>query len=706
MNRRYLFHLLFGGVLVSPAAFLAGSKAGVGFASGPQTPARTELLGEWGPGTRADAIVGAEVCGACHADIAVEQAMHPMARTGAAPGSETRQAWFSDERLRAPVIWRSSGPEPGDRPRYRANDTGIALVDPSGETAAVHAVFGSGLRGVTPVHFTEDGRMRELRVSWSHGLDAWIETPGSEYDRHPLGIVESPRQLRDCVGCHATSVAWDGPAPRPADSEWGVRCERCHGPGETHAGTADATGIFNPGRLSPAEEVRFCGQCHRTPSDFEPLQILQRNRGLARHAGGSLMMSACFRTPAAERTISCTGCHDPHRAEGSVAERSRTVCRDCHEDPAALHDYERVTSASDCLACHMPRREEVFPGAAFTDHRIRVQGAPPAPGSDAERSEMEYLELLYRNELAGPSDSQEEARLLVGLGELLFAQGLRTSAVETLERGLEADPDYQRLLKAGALFRASGQPAPARTALERASAMQPEVAQAFFDLGDLLLAEGDAGEAVAALERGRELDPGSAVVAARLGAAYRAAGRFDEALREGRAAVELDDPSPEIWLELGLTRWRRRELREADEALRTAHELDSDAPAVLDARARLLALDPDPQVRDVAEARRLAERLAGFGGYEDPYSLDLLAAVYAAGGDFDAAVRTAAFAAAQAAAAGEDAFARDIRERLALYREGQAWRSRGPDLSRPSDLDLRTSAGSGPVSEIVYRAAL
>ena len=601
-----------------------------------------------------------------------------MARTGAPIPSDVGGAWFSEERLQAAVLWRSAGSGAGERPRYRASEAEISLEDSSGEAAAVHAVFGSGLRGVTPVHFREDGGMRELRVSWSHGLDAWIETPGSEEDRDPLGDWDSPRAMRECVGCHATAVAWNGPAPDVRGSEWGVRCERCHGPGERHAASTDANLIFNPERVPAAEQVRFCGQCHRTPTDFEPLQVLQRDRALTRHAAGSLMMSACFRTPSPERTISCTDCHDPHRAEVSVAERSRSVCRECHEDPAALHDYERVTAASDCLACHLPRQEEVFPGAAFTDHRIRVQGAPPAPGSEAERSEMEYLELLYRNELAGDHDPIEDARLLVGLGELLFAQGLRTSAVETLERGLEAGPDYQRLLKAAGLLRASGQPAPARTALERAGAMRPEVAQAFFDLGDLLLAEGDAGEAVAALERARELDRSSAVVASRLGAAYRAADRFDEALREGRAAVALDDSSLEIWLELGLTRWWRRELREADEALRTAHELDSDAPAVLDALARLLALDPDSEVRDIAEARRLAERLAGFGGYQEPVSLDLLAAVYATDGDFELAIRTAELAASQAAAAGEETLAREIRERLALYREGRVWRSRGP----------------------------
>ena len=669
-------------VLVGSAlTFIAGQRTGTEGAIGREQtaiPGEKELLGRWESFRRNGSVVGSEICAACHADIAIDQEAHPMASTGAPIPSEAAGAWFSHKRLQASVLWRSAGPDAGERPRYRASDTGISLVDSSGEVAAVHAVFGSGLRGVTPVHFREDGGMRELRVSWSQGLDAWIETPGSEEDRDSLGDWDSPRQMRECVGCHATAVVWDGPAPDVRQSEWGVRCERCHGPGELHAASTDASLIFNPGRVSPAEQVRFCGQCHRTATDFEPFQVLQRDRTLTRHAAGSLMMSACFRTPSPERTISCADCHDPHRAEGSVAERSRTVCRECHEDPAALHDYERVSAGSDCLACHMPRQEEVFPGAAFTDHRIRVQGAPPARGSESGRSEMEYLELLYRNELAGEDDPREAARLLIGLGELLFAQGLGRTAVETLQAGLEADPDYERLLKAGALLRESGQWESAEAALARATVMEPEAAQAFFDLGDLRLAGGDAAGAVAAFEPARRLDADSPVVASRLGAAYREAGRDDDALREGLGAVALDDASPGAWLELGLTRWRRRELRQADEALRTAHGLDSDAPTVLDALARLLALHPDRDVRDLEEARRLAERLAGFGHYQEPASLDLLAAVYAAAGDFGLAVRTAELALERAQELRRGELAAEIGERLALYREGQVWTTRGP----------------------------
>ena len=483
-----------------------------------------------------------------------------MARTGAPIPSDIGGAWFSDERLQA----ASFGGVPAQAPvsvrgTARATRESPSRIPQAKSPRCTPFRLGSpGCDSRSLPGGRRDAGTSGLLVPRTRCLDRNPRIRGGPRSSRGLGLPPGdagvrrlprhrgrlerarPRRPRVRVGSAVRAV------PRPR------RIPRRQYRREPHlqsgAGLASRTGPL----LRPVPS---------NPNGFRATSGSPARPGAHPARGGKPHDERLFRTPSPERTISCTDCHDPHRAEGSVAERSRTVCRECHQDPAALHDYERVTAASDCLACHLPRQEEVFPGAAFTDHRIRVQGAPPAPGSEAERSEMEYLELLYRNELAGPSDLQEEARLLVGLGELLFAQGLRTSAVKTLERGLEAGPDYQRLLKAAGLLRATGQPAPARTALERAGAMQPEVAQAFFDLGDLLLAEGDAGEAVAALERARELDRSSAVVASRLGAAYRAADRFDEALREGRAAVALDDSSLEIWLELGLTRWWRRELR-------------------------------------------------------------------------------------------------------------------------------------------------
>lgn len=487
------------------------------------------LLGEWPPGA-GGSVVGAAVCAGCHGEIAETQAAHPMARTAAPVGSETADRWFGPERLAGAVEWRGEDFAGREQVGYERTAEGAALRGPD-EDAPVSAVFGSGLRGSTPVSFLAARRMRELRVSWSHGRDRWIETPGSETDADPLGDEDPARETDLCLGCHATAIAWDDGQPELLESEWGVRCERCHGPGAAHAAGREAGGgddaIFNPGLLSAREQVGFCGQCHRNPTDFEPLLVLRRDRSLVRHAGASLMMSACFRESPAEAAITCLDCHDPHRSDTEVRAASLATCRRCHRDPAAEHRYERVTAASDCVRCHLPTREEVFPGADFTDHWIRVDGAPPALDSPSAAADLSYLEVLYRNELARPSDARGEGRLRIGLGELLHASGLRGAAFDSLERGLEAEPRYEDLLKAAAIYRAEGNTARTVKILERATEEDPEAAQAFFDLGDLLLTLGQADEAAAFLRRAMTLRPDDSAIAARLEAALQARARRD-----------------------------------------------------------------------------------------------------------------------------------------------------------------------------------
>lgn len=520
------------------AAGIAGTVAGLGGVAvvGGQEPTGAasqtadagddgrELLGLWPPGTDRG-VAGAGVCAGCHGGIAADQETHPMARTGAAVDSANADRWFGRERLAAAVEWRS--PEfPGrDAIAYDRAADGAVLKGPE-EDAAVSAVFGSGLRGVTPVSFLAGRRMRELRVSWSRGKDSWIETPGTEADADALGDEDPARETAICLGCHATAVEWRDGLPAATESEWGVRCERCHGPGAAHAaGRASGVGgsIFNPGTLSPREQVGFCAQCHRNPTDFEPLQVLARDRGLARHAGASLMMSACFRESPAEGAVTCLDCHDPHRSDTDVRAASRAACLRCHQAPAEDHRYERVTAASDCLRCHMPTRSEVFPGADFTDHWIRVDGAPPGLDSPKAVSDLRYLEILYRNELAKPADEHREGRLGVGLGELLHASGLRNAAFDTLERGLDGRPRYEDLLKAAAIYRAEGRDDRAIEILERATFESPNAAQAFFDLGDLHLARDSAAQALAALERAQRLRPNDPAIEDRLAAARRRA---------------------------------------------------------------------------------------------------------------------------------------------------------------------------------------
>ena len=588
--------------------------------------------------------VGADICGACHAEIAMTQAEHPMARTAAAVTAGTRDRWFSDGMLTRAVSWQQGI---GAQPAYELQaDGGVRFAAPGADPSGVpvDAVFGSGLRGLTPVSFAPGARLRELRLSFSHARDGWIPTPGGEDDEDPLGNLDTTEESANCIGCHATAVAWDGDERfDPHRAVLGVSCERCHGSGVAHveaqSGGGDPGPIFHPGRLSPAEQVAFCGQCHRQPTDFEPREILARDPLLARHAGASLMMSACFRESPPERTITCTDCHDPHRPEPAGPERTRAVCSRCHEDAPSLHRQTPVAAEADCAGCHLPVQGEAFHGTPFTDHWIRLPGTPPTPGSAAGRRELAWLEELYERRMPEENPPAKTARLRTGFAELLHIRGARSEAQALLREALALDADYQTRLKAGALLRDGGRTAEALTIFRDASAERPQTPHAFYELGDLLLDTGDYRGAVAPLATAAELSPDSAGVHAALAAALLGADRPAEAVAAFRDALGIEP---------GL-------------------------PAALGPLAGILAAHPRRDLRNPAEAVRLAERLAGQFSFREPHSLDLFGAAYAAAGDYPNAIQAAERAAALAGSGGATDLEAAIRQRLALYRAGRPY---------------------------------
>lgn len=589
--------------------------------------------------------VGAETCAACHAEIASDQAIHPMALTAAAVSPATRDRWFSDEMLSRAVRW----PEAlGAAPAYRAGDGEVRFEAPEAAppSVPVDAVFGSGLRGLTPVSFAPARRLRELRLSFSRALGGWFPTPGGEEDPDPLGDLDSTEASFDCLACHATALAWD-PEGRfePHRAVLGVTCERCHGAGSTHVeaqSAGDSGGIFHPGRLSHRDQVAFCGQCHRQPTDFEPRQILARDPGLARHAGASLMMSACFRDSPPDRGIPCTACHDPHRPEPASPARTRAVCLGCHQNPETIHAATTAVAGDggDCASCHLPTERDAFHGTPFTDHWIRRPGEPPpTPASPRGRADLAWLETLYEARVLEPHRPEKSARLRAGLAELLHLRGARERSQRLLLETLAGSPDYETRVKAGALLRDGGRAGEALTAFRQAAAQRPDKPHAYYEWGDLLLDRGEFAGAIEPLTTATGLSRDSAGVRAALGRALVGAGRPAEAVLAFEAALEVEP----------------------------------DTPAALGPLIAILAAHPRRELRDPPEALGLAERLAARFSFGEPRSLDLLGAAYAANGDFPNAIRAAERAAELAEQSGAADHAAALRERLALYRVGRPW---------------------------------
>ena len=218
---------------------------------------------------------------------------------------------------------------------------------------------------------------------------------------------------------------------------------------------------------------------------------------------------------------------------------------------------------------------------------------------------------------------------------------------------------------AALLYLDLGRPTDAVRHFAIAAAMQPDSAPAYFNLGAALTVAGRVDEALAQYRRALKLQPEYAPALNNLGAILFRRGQLQEAERHLSAAVRIDPANAEAHDNLG------RLLRDGG---RTSAAIGHFARAV-ELRpewavphlelAWLLATSSDDSLRDPTRAVALASRGADLSSPADPTVLDVLAAAYAAAGDFDRAVATAQRALSLASQGDADT----LRQRLQLYRQ-------------------------------------
>lgn len=310
--------------------------------------------------------------------------------------------------------------------------------------------------------YNRDGFLFESPVTWYALKGAWNLSPG--YEVHPLHFTR--RIDARCAFCHAHD-------PRPVEhtvSRYGdppfgqlaIGCERCHGPGELHAGASrppvppgevDHT-IVNPRRLMPALRDAVCEQCHlqgeaviprrgRGQYEYRPglplheyVQVFVRPPELdeATKIVGHVEQthqSACYTKSGG--AFGCTSCHDPHRAPPAAADVPayfQKRCQACHAPPkspgkvtapdCALPPAKRVAKdgRTDCLACHMPRNPSVTSQhLAVTDHRLLRRPDQARPLRSAYRPGDIPLVPFHRHLLA-PDDPDVPRDLALAALEL------------------------------------------------------------------------------------------------------------------------------------------------------------------------------------------------------------------------------------------------------------------------------------------------
>lgn len=354
--------------------------------------------------------LGSAACRECHSEIYQTYQQHPMAQSmapvEAAPEIEDYRNGTEFQR-------------PKSR-RYRVERTAEGVfhhesgLSIEGETiydqkVPVHFAVGSGRRGRSYLS-QQDGTLLVSAISWYSAEKRWDLSPGYKPGKHQR--FERVATAR-CLECHAGRIAYQGTPTTDLVQqyeaapfvEFGIGCERCHGPGQSHVARhrgerGDVTDpIVNPAKLKPFRRDAVCNQCHlqgaghqlrvgRRYHDFRPGDHLGENwtlfvmgTGVGQEGGTTaishveqMQSSACYRE--SQGKLGCASCHDPHSVpeESQRREHFNGRCASCHEQAGCslpLSERQAAPSQGSCIDCHMPRLSAAdVPHTVQTDHRL------------------------------------------------------------------------------------------------------------------------------------------------------------------------------------------------------------------------------------------------------------------------------------------------------------------------------------------------
>jgi len=253
-------------------------------------------------------------------------------------------------------------------------------------------------------------------------------------------------------------------------------------------------------------------------------------------------------------------------------------------------------------------------------------------------------------------------------GLVLAGKGRPYEALRHQQAAIQLDPQFARAhAEIGKLSARMGRVQEAAEAYGRAIEIRPTDPQIRGSYAEFLLAQRRPAEALDQFQHLVQLVPNSARAHGGLGMVYNVLGKPDEAIASLRKAVALNPRLPQAWQGLGQVLSEQRRYAEALAAFRSGQEAAPRRVALTNSLAWLLATCPDDELRDGAEALRLAHGLEQAGGGRDPRVLDTLAAALAEQGRFSEAVGVIDRAIRLANAAGNNALAIELKQRRGLY---------------------------------------
>jgi len=357
--------------------------------------------------------VGSDKCAECHREATDAWASSHHALAWTAPSSKTVVADFDKTEFRHNGVLTSFRVEGG------AYHVTVREKDGVIRDYQVHSVV-----GIEPLQQylleTEPGRLQSFDVVWDVERARWFHLypdqnlpPGNGL--HWTGPYKNWNAR--CAECHATGFEknYDPEARSYAStqSEMGVGCEACHGPGSNHLDWAhlpnngDQTEVLSGygftmdfAAAGTEASIQQCAGCHsrrEAQGDGNPLPgtpyhdayILANLRPGLYYADGQILdevyvYGSFLQSKMYAKGVGCSNCHDAHSAK--LKADGNAVCTQCHSPagnpdfptlkPAAYdspvhHFHAPDSDGAQCKNCHMIER--VYMGVdGRRDHSFRV----------------------------------------------------------------------------------------------------------------------------------------------------------------------------------------------------------------------------------------------------------------------------------------------------------------------------------------------
>ncbi len=258
------------------------------------------------------------------------------------------------------------------------------------------------------------------------------------------------------------------------------------------------------------------------------------------------------------------------------------------------------------------------------------------------------------------------------LATVLRSQEKINEAISHYRQAIQVKPDYAAAYYNLAMaLESQGKLDKAVSYYYEALKYQPDDIESHNNVGIIFVSQGRFDEAIKHFRRALQARPDDINSHFNLGIALKSKGKFGDSIEHFLQALQTNPDFAEAHSHLGIVLAKTGRLNGALKHFQEALRLRPDWPIPLIGVARILALHPDPKVRDTDRAVSFAERAAELTENKNLAVLNTLTEVYAAAGQYDNAVLTAQAVLDLATAAGMDELAKRIRSQLENYKQAK-----------------------------------